>query len=217
MMSKDPWKRFFHEHKQKHLNLSNKQPTQFSRAHARLRIAKRFDSILLIDVGEETERGYSTAMAIFLAYSAMEALADAMGQQAHEWEVTDQKLAIKLNKLLADIDLRHPDPQAAIGWLLNNNRLIHQLQSFQAGDHHNVLLIARALRHMVAHGSFTTHGLKMFTKRECDAVEELRQLIFNICDQRLNEWLDAQLVNQMSTTRHTANGGDGCSSGTAEL
>ena len=35
--------------------------------------------------------------------------------------------------------------------------------------------------------------LKMFTKRECDAVEELRQSIFKICDERLSEWLDKQL------------------------
>jgi hypothetical protein len=33
----------------------------------------------------------------------------------------------------------------------------------------------------------------MFTKRECEAVEELRQLIFRYCDQRLNQWLDQQL------------------------
>ncbi len=199
MMSKDPWKHFFHACKQKHLNLSNKQYTQFGRVHARLRIAKRFDSILLIDVGKETERGYSTAMAIFLAYSAMEALADAMGQQAHAWEVSDQKLALKLNKLLANLDLSHPDPAEAISWLLGNNHLIRQLQGFQAGEHHNVLLIARSLRHMVAHGSFTTHGLKMFTKRECDAVEELRQLIFQVCDERFGKWLDEQLLNQTST------------------
>jgi hypothetical protein len=63
---------------------------------------------------------------------------------------------------------------------------------------HNVFLIARSLRRMVAHGSFTTHGLKMFTKRECDAVEELRQLIFNACDEHLGKWLDAQLLNEAS-------------------
>jgi hypothetical protein len=39
----------------------------------------------------------------------------------------------------------------------------------------------------------------MFTKRECDAVEELRQLIFQICDQRLTAWLDEQLVHHSPT------------------
>ncbi len=177
------------------VSLSDKQYTQFSRVHARLQIAKRFDGIRLIDVGKETERGYSTAMAIFLAYSAMEALANAIGQQANQWELTDQQLALKLNKLLAELDLSHPNPTEAIGWLLSNNHLIRQLQGFQAGEHHNVLLIARTLRHMVAHGSFTTHGLKMFTKRECDGVDQLRQLIFKVCDERLRTWLDEQLLN----------------------
>jgi hypothetical protein len=192
-MTKNPWQSLFHHLKQQHLSLREKQHTQFSRAHARLRIAKRFDGITLIDVSDTTERGYSTGMAIFLAYSGMEALASAMGAEVHQWEMNDEKLALKLSKLLAGLDLNHPEPQEAIGWLLNQNNLIQQLKVFKDGNNHNVLLIARSLRHMVAHGSFTTHGLKMLTKRECDAVEELRQLIFKICDERLSEWLDRRL------------------------
>ena len=65
-MSKNPWQSLFHSLKQQHLRLSDQQRTQFSRAHARLRIAKRFDGITLIDVSEATERGYSTGLAIFL-------------------------------------------------------------------------------------------------------------------------------------------------------
>ena len=164
-----------------------------------MRIAKRFHGITLIDVSDTTERGYSTGMAIFLAYSGMEVLAAAMGEPVHQWEMNDEKLALKLSKLLAELDINHPEPQEAIGWLLNQDNLIQQLKAFKDGNNHNVLLIARSLRHMVAHGSFTTHGLKMLTKRECDAVEELRQLIFKICDERLSEWLDAQLVNQSPT------------------
>ena len=177
-MGKNPWQSLFHNLKQQHLSLSEKQRTEFSRAHARLRIAKRFYGITLIDVSDTTERGYSTGMAIFLAYSGMEALAAAMGEPVHQWEMNDEKLAVKLRKLLAGVDLNHPEPQEAIGWLLNQDNLIQQLKAFKDGNNHNVLLIARSLRHMVAHDSFTTHGLKMFTKRECDAVEELRQLIF---------------------------------------
>lgn len=122
-----------------------------------------------------------------------------MGAEVHQWEMNDEKLAVKLRKLLAGVDLNHPEPQAAIGWLLDHNNLIQQLKAFKNGNNQNVLLIARSLRHMVAHGSFTTHGLKMFTKRECEAVEQLRQLIFKICDQRLSEWLDEQLANHSPT------------------
>lgn len=70
-MSKNPWRHLFHNLKQQQLSLSDKQHTKFSCAHARLRIAKRFHGITLIDVSEATERGYSTGMAIFLAYSGM--------------------------------------------------------------------------------------------------------------------------------------------------
>jgi hypothetical protein len=208
-MHKNPWQHLFHNLKQQNLSLSDKQRTQFSRAHARLRIAKRFKGISLIDVSDATERGYSTGMAIFLAYSGMEALAAAMREQVHEWKMNDQKLALRLSKLLSGVDLSHPDPQEAISWLLDGGNLIQQLKDFKDGNNHNVLLIARSLRHMVAHGSFTTHGLKMFTKRECDGVEELRQLIFNVCDERLEKWLDEQLLNQASTPTHQRNGGDG--------
>lgn len=113
--------------------------------------------------------------------------------------MNDEKLALKLSKLLAGVDLNHPKPQQAIGWLLDSGSLIQLMKAFKEGKNHNVLLIARSLRHMVAHGSFTTHGLKMLTKRECDAFEELRQLIFNVCDERLAKWLDEQLLNQTST------------------
>jgi hypothetical protein len=111
IMSKNPWRHLFHSLKQQHLSLSDKQGTQFSRAHARLRIARRFRGITLVDVSDATERGYSTGMAIFLAYSGMEALAAAMGTQAHEWEANDQKLSLKLSKLLAGVDLNQPKPQ----------------------------------------------------------------------------------------------------------
>jgi hypothetical protein len=198
-MSKNPWQHLFHNLKQRNLSLSDKQRTQFSRARARLRIAKRFHSITLLDVSDATERGYSTGVAIFLAYSGMEALVAAMRAQVHEWEMNDQKLALRLNKLLAGVDLDNPEPQEGIGWLLDGDNLIRQLKAFKDGKNHNVFLIARSLRHMVAHGSFTTHGLRMFTKRECDTVEELRQLIFNVCDERLAKWLDEQLLNQAST------------------
>ena len=138
-------------------------------------------------------------MGIFLAYTGLEALATAMGQPAYTWEPGDKPLAKKLKKLLSGADLSHPDHQESINWLLDKPNLIDQLRNFQRGEDQNVLLIARSLRHMVAHGSFTTHGLKMFTKRECEAVEELRQLIFKICDQRLSAWLDEHLINQSHT------------------
>ncbi len=67
--------------------------------------------MIAIDVSDATERGYSTGMLIFLAYSGMEALAAAIGTKVHEWEKNDQKLALRLNKLLAGVDLNHPEPQ----------------------------------------------------------------------------------------------------------
>ena len=153
----------------------------------------QFNGINLSSVSSITERGYSTGMAMFLAYSGMEALATAMGQEAYSWQIEDKQLANKLNKLLSGVDLNHQDLQEGINWLLDRPTPIRNLRDFQAGHNHDVLLIARSLRHMVAHSSFTTHGLRMFTKRECEAVEQLRQLIFQICDQRLSEWLDQHL------------------------
>jgi len=190
--------RFFQSIKRDELKLSAEQHTRFSQAQAQLRIAKSFDVISLSGVGPSTERGYTTGMGIFLAYSALEALATAMDQPAYTWASEDQALAKRLNKLLSELDLSHPDWHEGIGWLLGNHQLIDRLRAFKEDRNHNVLLIAQSLCHMVAHSSFTTHGLKMFTKRECEAVEELRQLIFQSCDQRLTAWLEEQLVNQIS-------------------
>ena len=123
----------------------------------------------------------------------MEALATAMGEAPHSWTHDDAALAHRLRMILNGLDLSHADRQEGISWLLGNETLLQKLQHFQMSQSNDVFLIAQSLRHMVAHGSFTTHGLNMFTKRECDAVEELRQLIFGSCDQRLNQWLDQRL------------------------
>lgn len=123
----------------------------------------------------------------------MEALATAMGEEPRTWTHDDEGLAQRLRMILNGLDLSHADRQEGISWLLSDRKLLKKLQEFQMGECNNVFLIAQSLRHMVAHGSFTTHGLNMFTKRECDAVEELRQLIFRSCDQRLNQWLDQRL------------------------
>ncbi len=192
-MKPTPWNRLFEAIKKEALKLDDQQRTRFSRAHARLRVARRFQNVNLKGVSSLTERGYTTGIAIFLAYSGMEALANAIGQQPRTWEWNDAGLAQRLRKLLHGLDLSHTDRQEGISWLLSNHTLLARLQAFQDGKCDDVFLIAQSLRHMVAHGSFTTHGLKMFTKRECDAVEELRQLIFRSCHQRLNQWLDQQL------------------------
>jgi len=192
-MPLSPWNNCFQAVKKQDLKLSDKQRTRFSRAHARLRVARRFQNVNLKGVSTLTERSYTTGIAIFLAYSGMEALANGMGQQPRTWEHNDAGLAQRLRKLLNGLDLSHADRQEGISWLLSNHTLLARLQEFQDGKSDNIFLIAQSLRHMVAHGSFTTHGLKMFTKRECDAVEELRQLIFRSCDQRLNQWLDQKL------------------------
>jgi hypothetical protein len=202
-MTTKPWSRFFQAVRQEQLSLNSEQHTRFSRAQARLRIAQRFNGISLRGVSSATERGYSAGMGIFLAYSGMEALATAMGQPAYKWEAEDKPLAKNLNKLLSGVDLSNPDRHEGINWLLGNQQLIDRLRAFQEGRNHNILLIAQSLRHMVAHGSFTTHGLKMFTKRECEAVEQLRQMIFQICDQRFTAWLDEQLSSTTVPNRIT--------------
>jgi len=192
-MKQSPWNRYFQATKTEKLRLSDQQRTRFSRAQARLRVARAFQNVTLQGVGSLTERGYTAGIAIFLAYSGMEALATAMGEEARSWTHDAADLAQRLRMILKDLDLSHADREEGIGWLLSDRKLLQKLQDFQVGQSNDVFLIAQSLRHMVAHGSFTTHGLNMFTKRECDAVEELRQLIFRSCDQRLNQWLDQQL------------------------
>lgn len=53
-----------------------------------------------------------------------------MGEQVHQWRMNDEKLAHKLSKLMAGVDLDHPEPQEAIGWLLDSGSLIQQLKAF---------------------------------------------------------------------------------------
>lgn len=79
-----PWRRFFTALKQEQLHLNEEQRTRFSRARARLRIAKRFQRINLSGVSSATERGYTTGIAIFLAYSGMAAGRSHAGQEPQQ-------------------------------------------------------------------------------------------------------------------------------------
>ena len=78
-----------------------------------------------------TERGYTTGIAIFLAYSGMEALAGAMGEPVRTWQLEDPTLARSLNRLLSGVDLSHPKPKEGIGWLLDGHQLLGNYKSFR--------------------------------------------------------------------------------------
>ena len=56
-MTTQPWHRFFQAIKQEQLILNCEQRTRFSRAQARLRIARGFNGINLNGVSSTTERG----------------------------------------------------------------------------------------------------------------------------------------------------------------
>lgn len=96
-------------------------------------------------------------MGVFLAYSAFEQLYKAVGLQqikekhiVEEWAIENESIAEELRKKHRVIDFLHDK----VDGTSLKGKIIH----FKKGDNHNILILAQAIRHLIAHGIMTIHG-----------------------------------------------------------
>lgn len=135
-----------------------------------------------------TEEGYRAGLMVVLAYSALEHFED---QAVHRRKgavnhvtIFDQSLAnrlrtgIKAHKLLTSETIVDP-------------RLRARLQRWEDGRDSDVLVVAKSLRHMFAHGAFTPYGLDITKAAARDAMTDLADAVRVTAQDRFITWLGA--------------------------
>lgn len=120
-------------------------------------------------------RSYSAAFGVFLAYSALEACWTAMGRKANDAAVIDLPLAGRIRAALAGC--------SNLGGELNGGLRGRVAQFMEADDEsgwprsHDVLIMARAIRHLVARGIFTPWGGRAVSTKAAWAFQDLADAI----------------------------------------
>lgn len=154
----------------------------WARYAARFKAASAFRGIKFSGLGEKTERGYSAALGVFLSYSVLEACWAASGQTLR------QRKIIGINDVLLARRIRASLKSAAnvIGGL-NNGPLIKATESFMRDESDDVLTVARALRHLVAHGIFTPWGYGAVSLKAARTLNDLAEVVLSYSEQIFRE------------------------------
>lgn len=141
-----------------------------TRFHSRWRLAVSFRGLSLDGYGDaRTQTGNDTLFRLLLAYSVVD--------QLHEVDpALAQAVNVVQDRALAD-SLR---ATLRLGAVVDNEKVSRMKARGQFDDvltTDNVIVFARALRHIAAHGSATPWGLGVKTKAAYLAVDALSELI----------------------------------------
>lgn len=151
---------------------------ELNRFAARYRLAQAFNGIDANGYAKDTVDAYGAVLKVFLAYSALE--------QFHK-AVKPAKPKQHLSERWADwavspaISLRESD--AIIQFLIktvSHSKLKDKLIAFQQGKHDNVLIVATALRHTVAHGFMSVHPEGTSAKVSKIFCQQLSRMLLSI-------------------------------------
>lgn len=153
--------------------------------HARWRLASAFDGLSAPGFSDQIRDGYSAAFEVFLAYTAHEQLAKALGMGHSEIPLDrDPELAAEIRTHLRDFEA-----------LLTKGARGKQrdgLREFWSGGTDDVRFIAYGIRNEVAHGPFTASRLK--TKRSHAVLGRLAKEVLLVDELLFSAWLDERLA-----------------------
>lgn len=161
-------------------------------AHARLRVAKRFNGVRIHKASLSLERGYSVGVRLLLCYSAAETLGRAIGSSVKQWSITDESIVPHLQRIGSQ--LRKWD-------FVLDTKTRDRVDAFVRGEHDNVLVVAVALRHLMAHGHFAPAGKLSMTTVATKAVETLCDDLMHATEKRFVEWFEKVSRTNPATPR----------------
>jgi hypothetical protein len=127
-----------------------KPQAKFSRFRARFIVAKNLESISIKDMSVGTSDAYFAALRVTLAFTALEALENAIGCK-NQIKVSDITLA-------RQIRMRHTKIISAIEVSLNKNgtyEMKNSMALFKENISDDVLPFVYGFRNLMAHGQFT--------------------------------------------------------------
>ena len=164
-------------------HLPDQAVARLYRAHARLRVAKRFDGIRLRGLSKTLEKGYSAGIGLLLAYSAAESMGGAIGNGIKNWRITNCKIVTPLRRISA----------ALKDWPIGLDKEIKlQLLEFVNEENDNIRIPATAIRHLMAHGHFAPAGKIALTKTDIKVVETLSGDLTAETERQFASWFKAK-------------------------
>ncbi len=156
--------------------LSRQQLARWARFASRYKVASAYRGIRFSGMSAASARGYSAAFGVFLAYSALEACWTAMGSIVQKAPgIIGGELASRLRATLGgsfplDVELSAP-LRRRVAIFMGGDAVSHWLAS------QNVLVMAQAVRHLVAHGVFTPSGARAVTAKAARALQDLADVV----------------------------------------
>ena len=149
--------------------------------HARWRLAWCFEELAAPGYSDAIRDGYSAAFKVFLAYTAHEQLAEAVGLKHNGFPLeADPVLAadirVHLERLRREMMDQSKGAQAT------------GLAAFWDGASDDVRLVAYGLRNVVAHGPFTASKLR--TKKSLAVLERLAEALLLADETWFGDWLN---------------------------
>jgi len=151
------------------------------RAHARLRVAKRYDGIRLNGLSSALVAGYSAGVRLLLSYSAAESMGNAIDRHITQWTIHDPEIVSPLRRISKELK----------EWPVGLNKSVKaQLTDFVLERHDNVRVPATALRHLMAHGHFAPAGKISLKKTEINAVDILCDDLILETERRFAAWFN---------------------------
>ena len=167
----------FHRGRTRHDDEPTRQElARWARYASRYKAASSYRGIRFSGMKDASARGYSAALGVFLAYSALEACWAAMGSRAPK------------DRGLIDLELAK-NVRAALGGRfelageLHENLRANVARFMKADDEsdwprsQDILIMARAIRHLVAHGIFTPWGGRTVSLKAASAFQDLADAV----------------------------------------
>lgn len=162
-------------------HLPEQAVSRLYRAHARLRVAKRFDGIRLLGLSTRLVNGYSAGVHLLLSYSAAESMGGAIGRHVTTWSMRNPEIVVPLRRISAELK------EWPIGLKDNVKK---QLAEFVLEQNDNIRVPATALRHLMAHGHFAPAGKIALDKRDVEAVETLSRDLIAETERKFAIWFE---------------------------
>jgi len=126
---------------------------KLNRFAARFRLGRSYRGLNLEGYPESSVTAYSSVLGVFFAYSALEQLYVAVGQPGDTildvWAIYDPNLSAHLRKSSKILSFLQTQV---------NDKLAERIEKFTAYRDDNLLVLAAAVRQLVAHGIMTIHS-----------------------------------------------------------
>ncbi len=167
--------------------------SELNRFAARYRLARAFNGVDADGYASDTIEAYGAVLKVFLAYSALE--------QFHK-AVKPAKSKQHLSERWADWATSPADSlrgsDAIIQFLIktvSHESLKNKLIAFQQGKHDNVLIVATALRHAVAHGFMSVHPEGTSARVSKIFCQQLSRMLLSISDRSFVDLLESLSID----------------------